>query len=289
MLSGVVGVPVGSILSVKLRPKFARTDPIICGLGLVIASIFLCIAIFTCNYAFILAFVLIFFGEIALNLNWSIVADILLYVVAPTRRGTAEAIQILFSHLFGDAGSPYLIGVVSDSLKKDYITNDFVAGIDPAKQICPEHIREFLDPEFKNVEILTAAQNETITICNSTRDFYSMQYSLIINIFMVFLGGICFFLSAIYIIKDKERVERFVADEDEQFRDEKEDMIKSESNSQWSEDDSPPILVASKNNQNSTEDEKSRQIDAANKLEPLLKPSATFKPETETNQHLPRV
>ena len=66
-------------------------------------------------------------------------------------------------------------------------------------------------------------------------------------------------------------------------------MIKSESNSQWSEDDSPPILVASKNNQNSTEDEKSRQIDAANKLEPLLKPLATFKPETETNQHLPCV
>ena len=78
MLSGVVGVPVGSILSVKLRPKFAQSDPIICGAGLVIASIFLCIAIFTCNKAFILAFVLIFFGEIALNLNWSIVADILL-------------------------------------------------------------------------------------------------------------------------------------------------------------------------------------------------------------------
>jgi hypothetical protein len=283
---------VGSILSVKLRPKFARSDPIICGAGLVIASIFLCIAIFTCNKAFILAFVLIFFGQIALNLNWSIVADILLYVVAPTRRGTAEAIQILFSHLFGDAGSPYLIGVVSDSLKKDYITNDFVAGID--KQICPEHIREFLDPEFKNVTILTAAQNETITLCHSTRDFYSMQYSLIINIIMVFLGGICFFLSAIYIFKDKEKVERFVADEDEQYQHEKEDMIKSESNSQWSEDDSPPILVAShqnsqnngKNSQNQTSlsvlqnSQKSREIDAANKLEPLLKPLA-HKPETE--------
>merc|ERR1712045_856363 len=137
---------IGSILSVKLRPKIARSDPLICGMGLVPASIFLCIAIFTCNRAFILAFVLIFFGEIALNLNWSIVADILLYVVVPTRRGTAEAIQILFSHLFGDAGSPYLIGVVSDSLRKDYITNDYVAGID--KQICPEDIREFLDPEF---------------------------------------------------------------------------------------------------------------------------------------------
>ena len=49
---------------------------------------------------------------LALNLNWSIVADMLLYVVVPTCRSTAEAVQILFSHAFGDAGSPYLIGVV---------------------------------------------------------------------------------------------------------------------------------------------------------------------------------
>lgn len=34
------------------------------------------------------------------------------YVVVPTRRSTAEALQIVFSHLLGDAGSPYLIGVV---------------------------------------------------------------------------------------------------------------------------------------------------------------------------------
>ncbi|KAK2138214.1 hypothetical protein NP493_8250g00000 [Ridgeia piscesae] len=36
----------------------------------------------------------------------------LLYIVVPTRRSTAEAIQILISHAFGDAGSPYLIGAV---------------------------------------------------------------------------------------------------------------------------------------------------------------------------------
>jgi hypothetical protein len=44
-------------------------------------------------------------------------AFLLQYVVVPTRRGTAEAIQILFSHLFGDAGSPYLIGTVSPLFK----------------------------------------------------------------------------------------------------------------------------------------------------------------------------
>jgi hypothetical protein len=48
-----------------------------------------------------------------LCLNWSIVADMLLYVVIPTRRSTAEAFQILVSHALGDAGSPYVIGVVS--------------------------------------------------------------------------------------------------------------------------------------------------------------------------------
>ena len=34
------------------------------------------------------------------------------YVVIPTRRSAAEAVQILISHLLGDAGSPYLIGQV---------------------------------------------------------------------------------------------------------------------------------------------------------------------------------
>lgn len=35
----------------------------------------------------------------------------------PTRRSTAEAFQILISHAFGDAGSPYLIGLISEGLK----------------------------------------------------------------------------------------------------------------------------------------------------------------------------
>merc|ERR1712020_505739 len=61
-------------------------------------------------------FAFLFLGEVALNLNWSIVADMLLYIVTPTCRSTAEAIQILASHAFGDAGSPYLIGLVSDGL-----------------------------------------------------------------------------------------------------------------------------------------------------------------------------
>lgn len=41
---------------------------------------------------------------------------LLQYVVIPTRRSTAEALQITFIHLLGDAGSPYLIGLVRCSI-----------------------------------------------------------------------------------------------------------------------------------------------------------------------------
>lgn len=54
------------------------------------------------------------------------------------------------------------------------------------------------------------ASNATI-LCEATRDFYSMQYSLVVNILVVFMGAVAFFMTAIYIVKDKERVERFVA------------------------------------------------------------------------------
>jgi MFS family permease len=113
MLSGIVGVPMGSILSTKLKQKYPRADPIICAFGLLSSAILLGLGMVAANWNIYVAFILLFVGEVTLNLNWSIVADILLYVVVPTRRSTAEAIQILISHAFGDAGSPYLIGLVS--------------------------------------------------------------------------------------------------------------------------------------------------------------------------------
>ena len=116
MLSGIVGVPLGMILSTKLRAIYPRADPIICGTGILISALFLTFGILFCDSNIVLALVLIFFGEVSLNLNWSIVADMVLYVVSPTCRGTAEALQILLSHALGDAGSPYLIGLLSDGI-----------------------------------------------------------------------------------------------------------------------------------------------------------------------------
>ncbi|EMP41056.1 Protein spinster like protein 3 [Chelonia mydas] len=40
-----------------------------------------------------------------------------LYVVVPKCQSTAVALQIVMSHLLGDAGSPYLTGIISDALQ----------------------------------------------------------------------------------------------------------------------------------------------------------------------------
>merc|ERR1719474_2540527 len=122
MMSGIVGVPLGMILSTKLKAKYPRADPVICAVGILISALFLSLGMVLCNVNVVAAFALLFIGEVALNLNWRIVADMLLYIVSPTCRSTAEAIQILASHAFGDAGSPYLIGLVSDGLL-DFLKN----------------------------------------------------------------------------------------------------------------------------------------------------------------------
>ena len=123
MLSGIVGVPLGMLLSTKLRAVYPRADPIICGAGILISALFLTLGIILCDSHVVLALVLIFLGEVSLNLNWSIVADMVLYVVKPTCRGTAEALQILLSHALGDAGSPYLIGLLSDEIYSAIVPN----------------------------------------------------------------------------------------------------------------------------------------------------------------------
>merc|ERR1719510_2426655 len=120
MMSGIVGVPLGMVLSTHLKDRYPRADPLICGVGVVLSTIFLSIGMFLCDKNVYAMFIMLFIGEVTLNLNWSIIADILLYIVPPNIRSTAEALQILASHAFGDAGSPYLIGLISDSIFKHF-------------------------------------------------------------------------------------------------------------------------------------------------------------------------
>ncbi|XP_063917652.1 protein spinster-like isoform X2 [Zophobas morio] len=170
ILAGLVGLTLGCYLSQKLKPKYPRVDPIICAVGLLISAPLLLGTTFAATYNIALCYVLLFLGQVALNLNWSIVSDILLYVVLPTRRSTAEGLQLLVSHALGDAGSPYLIGVMSEA------------------------ILNLLNKSSKN----------------EWNDFKSLQYALFTTCFVEILGALFFLVNALYILHDKQKVEKAI-------------------------------------------------------------------------------
>uniref|UniRef100_A0A3Q3IDT7 Major facilitator superfamily (MFS) profile domain-containing protein n=1 Tax=Monopterus albus TaxID=43700 RepID=A0A3Q3IDT7_MONAL len=116
VVTGIVGGGLGTGLSRWFRDKVSNADPLICAAGMLGSVPCLFITIFVASASIPATYVFIFLGELLLSLNWAVLADILLYVVVPTRRATAEALQITFGHLLGDAGSPYLLGVISDAI-----------------------------------------------------------------------------------------------------------------------------------------------------------------------------
>ncbi|XP_025194819.1 protein spinster isoform X1 [Melanaphis sacchari] len=189
MAAGLIGVPLGSYLAQRLKVNYPKADPLICAGGLLISAPLLFLGLALADKYYYLVLVLIFFGQVSLNLNWSIVADILLYVVSPTRRSTAEAFQILFSHAFGDAGSPYLIGVISEILKKIF-----------AKGAVPLLLAS-MSLASNNLQTTSGDKQDNIS------NFHSLQYALFITSFVEVLGAMFFFFTASYIVKDKELAE----------------------------------------------------------------------------------
>ncbi|KAF7987365.1 hypothetical protein HCN44_003127 [Aphidius gifuensis] len=175
MTAGIIGVPLGSYMAQKLRLRWQQADPLICAFGLFISAPFVFLALISANGSTYVCYVLIFFGQLLLNLNWSIVADILLYIVIPTRRSTAEAFQILVAHALGDAGSPYLIGVVSNAIT----------------------------PMVRELSINT---NDKFI------EFRSIQYALFLTIFIEIIGSLFFFITALHIEKDKSVVDLTIAE-----------------------------------------------------------------------------
>lgn len=122
-VTGLLGVLIGAATTRFCRQKTERADPLVCAVSMLGSAIFICLIFVVAKKSIIGAYVCIFIGETLLFLNWAITADILMYVVIPTRRATAVAFQGFTSHLLGDAGSPYLIGLISDALQESYTSS----------------------------------------------------------------------------------------------------------------------------------------------------------------------
>lgn len=78
MVSGLLGVPAGSLVAQHLRHRYPRIDAHLCGIALLLSTPMVFAACLTASYSLSLCFTFVFFGEFFLNMTWSIVADILL-------------------------------------------------------------------------------------------------------------------------------------------------------------------------------------------------------------------
>ncbi|XP_056663701.1 sphingosine-1-phosphate transporter SPNS2 isoform X2 [Monodelphis domestica] len=116
--TGFLGVITGAGATKWCRLKTQRADPLVCAVGMLGSAIFICLIFVAAKTSILGAYICIFVGETLLFSNWAITADILMYVVIPTRRATAVALQSFTSHLLGDAGSPYLVGFISDLIRQ---------------------------------------------------------------------------------------------------------------------------------------------------------------------------
>jgi len=188
-LSGLLGVPLGSYVSQMIRHQVPNADPIVCATTLLASVPLLFFGFVSANYSLPLCYGLTFFAGLLLNANWSIVSDMTLYIVVPPRRGIASATQILVSHMFGDAFSPYLIGAMADSLKPIISPNTTVVTQNPymhseGRKLTPEEY----DLEFR-----------------------ALEYSLFSCCFFQALGAFFFFVVSWYVISDKLKAERQIA------------------------------------------------------------------------------
>lgn len=117
VVAGISGTLTGSEMAKFLGKYTRKAEALVCAAGMLLSTPFLFLALTVAQYRVLpVAWIMVFFAEFFLCLNWAPVAAMLLFTIVPVRRSTAEAVQILMSHLFGDAASPLIVGAISDSV-----------------------------------------------------------------------------------------------------------------------------------------------------------------------------
>lgn len=209
MSAGLLGVPLGSYAGQKLRVKLPYADPLVCGVGLLASVPLILGALILAEWNTVGSYVVVFFGQIFLNLNWAVVSDIVLYIVIPTRRSSAEAFQILFSHALGDAGSPYLIGIVADAFKPYIHVQNGTTTFLPLTTIDPTFD---LDLNATSADLSDLSDPPTPDPNEDFINFKSKQYAMFLCTIVNVLGAVFFFWTTCYIAADKERCDRTIAE-----------------------------------------------------------------------------
>eukprot|EP00096_Caligus_rogercresseyi_P016636 TRINITY_DN939_c0_g1_i2.p2 TRINITY_DN939_c0_g1~~TRINITY_DN939_c0_g1_i2.p2 ORF type:complete len:544 (+),score=132.77 TRINITY_DN939_c0_g1_i2:150-1781(+) len=186
--AGIVGVPGGSFVSQLFRQRVENGDPLVCGYTLLASVPVLFFGLVMAQYNISWCYGLTFLAGLLLNCNWSIVSDMTLYIVIPSRRSFASACQILMSHLLGDAFSPFIVGFIADALQPSIRENANV-------------LTTFFVQEGPLSETPSVYEDETA-------DFISLQYALFSCCFFQVAGGFFLLYLSFYIVEDKMAASR---------------------------------------------------------------------------------
>ncbi|KAG9510224.1 Protein spinster-like 1 [Fragariocoptes setiger] len=116
-VAGLVGVIIGTSSAQYLRRFDGRADPLVCAAGIFVAVPLVLFGLILARGHTGWSWFLMFAGITALSTNWAVVSDMLISVTVPNKRAFATAIQILISHVFGDATSPFIVGAIRDKLE----------------------------------------------------------------------------------------------------------------------------------------------------------------------------
>lgn len=110
----LIGVPLGVTVAISLRRKFPHADPLVCAIGLLLGCPMVYGAAYGARFSLAFGLPFLFLGQILLKWNEALVVDMLLYVVIPTKRCTALAIQFLLSHALGYGLNWMIIGWIKE-------------------------------------------------------------------------------------------------------------------------------------------------------------------------------
>lgn len=173
MVSGIAGCYLGSILSDKWRKMHnPRSDSDVCAIGMLFGSLCMYVSLLTSGTRTNLSLALYFFGATGVNFNWALTVKMVMDVVRPNEKSTANAFLTLIAHAFGDAFSPVLVGYCADMLA-DYLLSN--------------------DDQFKG-----------LTKNDAKVQYHSLQQPLMSMALIAGLGAIFFFLASIYIVDDSK-------------------------------------------------------------------------------------
>lgn len=93
MIAGLAGVPAGTFVAQKLRYKYPRIDAHVCAVGLLVSSPLIFLSCVSARYSASTCFALVFFAMFFLNLNWSLVADMVLVRIEHLRIRAKEIVD----------------------------------------------------------------------------------------------------------------------------------------------------------------------------------------------------